>query len=110
MTCVGEHRLEVKRSGYVSWGFEGVGAADEPWALLVWPALFLVSLLTHLLIFRAGWTIHVHAANGGYRKIRYRSKKKARADLENQRALAGTIPAPPPPKPSRRPKFFREPE
>lgn len=35
--------------------------------------------------------------DGGYRKVRYRSRKAARADFENQRDLAATIPPPPDP-------------
>lgn len=52
---------------------------------------FAVNLLIHLLVFRAGWTIRVYVDNVQVRKLRYRSKKQALADLDNQRTLAGDL-------------------
>jgi hypothetical protein len=102
-----EHRIELERSGMVDWDS---GGDTSGLGVVLLPVLYGVNFLVHLVFFRAGWTIHVHAANGGYRAIRYRSKKQATADLENQRKLADTVPAPPPRKPSRLPKWLQEPD
>jgi hypothetical protein len=104
---MGELVVELRRSGMVDWDS---GGDTSGLGVVLLPVLFAVNCLVHLVFYRAGWTIDVHAANGGYRKIRYRSKKQATADLENQRELAATIPAPLPRKPSRLPKWLQEPD
>jgi hypothetical protein len=86
---VGEVDIEVRRSGFTEWAYDYV--FDH---LLTWPLAVVAlvgNLLTHLLVFRGGWTLHI-SVNGQYRKIRYPSKAAAMADLDRQRALAIAIP------------------
>jgi hypothetical protein len=92
--------VELRRSGFADWAYDY--AFDH---LITWPlalVAFFGNLLTHLLVFRGGWTLHIRA-NGNYRKVRYPSKAAAVADLERQRALVAALPPPEPVEPARLP-------
>ncbi len=77
--------VELRRSGFAQWTYEA--AVDGS------------NVLTHVFVFRCGWTLHIYA-NGRHRKVRYRRKADALADIDRQRALAAAIP---PPEPTKRP-------
>lgn len=92
--------IEVRRSGFTDWAYDYV--LDH---LITWPLAviaFVGNVLTHVLVFRGGWTLHV-SANGRCWKVRYPSKAAALADLDRQRALAAAVPAPEPVEPTRLP-------
>lgn len=54
--------------------------------------MFAINWFTNLLVFRGGWTLHVIVRGAGlgrsHRKVRYRTKAAAHADIDNQRQLA----------------------
>jgi hypothetical protein len=96
---VGDNLVRLHRSGWADWQYDAVDLAEpSTWVLL--PVAFLANVITHLLVFRGGWTISV-SVGGQARalKTRYRSKARALADLERQRQLAAELPPVPPRKP-----------
>jgi hypothetical protein len=97
-----EIHAEARRSGFADWIY---GPGDDLWSLALIPVAFLANVLTHLLVFRAGWTIDVWVIVDdevrASRKIRYRSKAAALADLDHQRELAADLPLSPPPEPKK---------
>ena len=95
-----EEDFELRRSGFTEWAYDYVLDHLITWPLAV--VAFVGNLLTHVLVFRGGWTLHLHA-DGRYRKIRYPSKAAALADLEVQRALVVKLPPPEPDEPVRLP-------
>ncbi|MEV6266177.1 hypothetical protein AB0L64_03360 [Kribbella sp. NPDC051936] len=98
---MGDVNVELRRSGFVEWCFV---YADELWALLLLiPVAFVGNVLTHVLVFKCGWTLHVSVGDHYYRKVRYHSKAAAEADLERQRELAAAIASPAPVEPTRLP-------
>jgi hypothetical protein len=99
---VGEVNVELRRSGFADWQLE---YAFDHWIgiVVVLPLALLSNLLTHLFVFRCGWTLHVSAGDYYYKKVRYRSKAAAQADIERQRELAAAIAPPAPVEPTRLP-------
>ncbi|TDO59926.1 hypothetical protein EV651_108274 [Kribbella sp. VKM Ac-2571] len=95
---MGDIDIELRRSGFVDWNWE---FAFDHWIgiVVLLPLALLGNLLTHLLVFRGGWTLHVSAGDYYYAKVRYRSKAAAQADLERQRELAAAVPPPAPVEP-----------
>lgn len=93
--------IQLRRSGFVEWGYEY--ANDFVALLILVPLTFLGNVLTHLLVFRCGWTLHVSAGDYYYKKVRYRSKGAAEADMERQREVAAAVPPPPPGEPVKLP-------
>ncbi len=92
--------VELRRSGFAQWTYEAaVDGSNVLWTLALIPVAFLGNVLTHVFVFRCGWTLHIYA-NGRHRKVRYRRKADALADIDRQRALAAAIP---PPEPTKRP-------
>lgn len=81
--------IELRRSGYADWHMSGSGDGTE---LLLLPLMVLVNWMTNLLLFRGGWTLHIIVRGAGigrsHRKVRYRTKAAAQADIDNQRRLA----------------------
>jgi len=77
---VGEVNVELRRSGFADWQLE---YAFDHWIgiVVVLPLALLSNLLTHLFVFRCGWTLHVSAGDYYYKKVRYRSKAAAQADI-----------------------------
>ncbi|WP_410788750.1 hypothetical protein [Kribbella sp. C-35] len=92
---MGDVNIELRRSGFVDWIWEN---AFDHWIgiVVLVPLAVLGNLLTHVLVFRCGWTLHVSAGDYYYKKVRYRSKAAAQADLERQRELAAAFPPPAP--------------
>ncbi|HWD78265.1 MAG TPA: hypothetical protein VG497_05280 [Kribbella sp.] len=98
---MGDVQVEPRRSGFAEWPYDLV---CEHWLTLpLLPVVLLGNLLTHLLVFRRGWTLHIRAGDHYFAKVRYRSKADALADLERQKALAAEMPPPEPVKPVRLP-------
>jgi hypothetical protein len=96
---VGDNLVRLHRSGWADWQYDAVDLA-EPLTLVLLPVAFLANVITHLLVFRGGWTISVPVdGQARARKARYRSKAHALADLERQRQLAAELPPVPPRKP-----------
>lgn len=79
--------IELRRSGFIDMFSSGDGAE-----VLLLPFLIVISWFTNLFVFRGGWTLHVIVRGAGFgrshRKVRYRSKAAAQADIDNQRRLA----------------------
>ncbi|MEV0795295.1 hypothetical protein [Kribbella sp. NPDC050459] len=98
---MGDINVELRRSGFAEWGFEY--ANDLVALLILVPLTFLGNVLTHVLVFRCGWTLHVSAGDYYYKQVRYRSKVAAKADIERQRELAAAIAPPAPVEPTRLP-------
>jgi hypothetical protein len=106
---MGDVTVELRRSGFAEWTFDYLPA--ELLALALLPIAWLANVLTHVLVFGCGWTLHVYA-NENHRKVRYRRKADALADIDRQRALAAEIPPPQPADPTRLPTrggFLRRP-
>ena len=99
---MGDVNVELRRSGFVDWNWE---YAFDHWIgiVVLLPLALLGNLLTHVLVFRCGWTLHVSAGDYYYTKVRYRSKAAAKADIDRQKALAAQIPPPEPVEPTRLP-------
>ncbi len=97
---MGEVTIELRRSGFAQWTYDYLPA--ELLALVLLPIALLANVLTHVLVFRGGWTLHIYA-NEHYRKVRYLRKADALADMERQRALAAELPPPEPIEPARLP-------
>jgi len=87
----------------ISGNREGGGGFAYFGIVVVLPLALLSNLLTHLFVFRCGWTLHVSAGDYYYKKVRYRSKAAAQADIERQRELAAAIAPPAPIEPTRLP-------
>jgi hypothetical protein len=97
LMCVKEVDADLKRSGYVDWNY---GAGDDLiWMVVVGVIAFVANVLVNLLVFRGGWTIHVCVTVDdkvrAKRKVRYRRKAAALADLARQRELAADLPLSP---------------
>ena len=92
--------IELRRSGFAEWAYEY--AFEHLFTLPLAVVAFLGNVLTHLLVFRGGWTLHI-VANERYSKVRYKSKAEALADMDRQRTLAAAIPPPEPVEPVRLP-------
>jgi hypothetical protein len=104
-----EVTVQLERSGFAD--LDGGGDADGIGCIVMLAGL-VAGFLGHLIAFRGGWTMYVFVDDQLARKIRYRSKSAAVADLERQKALALEDPPPPPPPPVRLPtrgKTFRRP-
>ena len=86
--------VQLDRSGWVDWdwfaGGDGGEIAVFVFILLSVPALLLVNVFTHFVVFRGGWTIWVSAGDVSW-KTRYPSKKAALADLDQQRTAAAAV-------------------
>lgn len=95
---MGDVSIELRRSGFANWSWEH---AFDHWIgiVVLLPLALLGNLLTHLLVFRCGWTLHVSVGDYYSTKVRYRSKAAALADLERQRELAAAVPPPAPAEP-----------
>ncbi|NUR97162.1 MAG: hypothetical protein HOV67_18130 [Kribbellaceae bacterium] len=98
---MGDVHLELRRSGFAEWPYEFV--FEHLLTLPLLPVVLLGNVLTHLLVFRRGWTLHIRAGDYHFAKVRYRSKADALADLARQRELAAAIPPPAPAGPTRLP-------
>jgi hypothetical protein len=98
---MGDVTVELRRSGFADWHYDALGY-DLLWAIVLLPIAFLANVLTHVVIFRCGWTVHVSAA-GTYTKVRYRRKADALADMDRLRALAEKLPQPEPDQPVKLP-------
>ncbi|GAB3940033.1 hypothetical protein GCM10029976_057170 [Kribbella albertanoniae] len=94
---MGDVQIEVRRSGCADWPYEIAGEMTlaAPLAVLTLPVVFVLNRLTHLLVFRLGWTLHIWH-KGRFEKVRYRNKAAALADVDRQRALAAEWPPPEP--------------
>ncbi|TWD82754.1 hypothetical protein FB561_3895 [Kribbella amoyensis] len=76
--------VDLRRSGFIDWNYSsGTGDIAE---LILYPLAWLLNWLTHLIVFRGGWTIRVYRSGSG--KTRYRRKTTALADVERQMRLA----------------------
>jgi hypothetical protein len=87
--------VELYRSGFIDWN----ESADGEYVLVILPVLVLINWLINLICFRGGWTIRVYAAGSKsprpIRKVRYRDKGEALADVDRHIAL-GRAPEVPP--------------
>lgn len=79
--------VELRRSGFIEWG--DTGADPDGWGLLILLVLYLGNWLTNLIVFRGGWTLHVYVADrdNSRRKVRYRRKVDALADVDRQQRI-----------------------
>lgn len=79
--------VRIGRSGFTSWS--GGGGADGVADLIATALLWAVNLLVHVFVFHGGWTLYIY--NRTYlrpiRKVRYRTRAAALADVGNQLAL-----------------------
>jgi hypothetical protein len=85
--------VELYRSGFIDWNTDG------DYVIVILPVLVLINWLTNLIRFRGSWTIRVYAAGSKslrpIRKVRYRNKAEALADVDRHIAL-GSAPQVPP--------------
>lgn len=81
-------QVELRRSGFVDWNYlagGGDGLIEIAVALVAWMGNWIV----HLVVFWGGWTLRVWEVGEDdkvrlIRKVRYRRKRHALADVERQ--------------------------
>ncbi len=73
----------VERSGSVHWQY---GASGNGWELVLAPALALVNVLSHHLLWRRGWLIRVLVSDKRVWRGRFRSRREAMASLPSIQA------------------------
>lgn len=81
-------KVELRRSGFVDWNYlegGGDGLIEIAFALVAWMSNWIV----HWVLFWGGWTLRIWEVGEDdkvrlIRKVRYRRKRYALADVERQ--------------------------